>query len=470
MQRAGFYWNAIHKNWVTATLKTAMRLRQYADKTAENELNRALLKYEPWPHRLTYPHGLTPKPFQLEDALFSLARNRSYLALDPGLGKTIIAALIRWALADCNAAYICPPFLQKTVAYEFDKWCYGIPISIFPDSKITRKEVISELTRLADRRDGSGNVLFIDEAHRFKNESALRTKALFEEIVPSFSRVVFLSGTPMPNRPIELYSILSSCAPETIDFMDRTTFGKRYCAGYFDGYGWDFKGASNMAELGRRVKEKFMRRRKKADVLKELPPKTEELLLLGDNLTPKVAAIERDVLTKFSPEDLMGHLAPNDHLTTYRRELGKLKAPIAVKHIKDHLRNTDENLLIFAIHKEVVAILEHGLKEFKPLVITGKVPTSKRNDLVNLYQSDSTRRLFIGNIDACGVGFTLTKATRVQFVEFAWSPSANDQASDRTHRIGQTDNVLVQYMVFKNSVDRVVLETILRKKQNIKHI
>lgn len=465
--RAGFYWDSVHKQWVTKDIKAAMRLRQYADKEAKKELNRLLLVKTPWPHRLTWPKGLTPKNYQIEDVLFALSLNRCYLALDPGLGKTIEAAMIRWALSDHHAVYICPPFLVETVKYEFDKWCYGIPISIYPDSKISRKEVINELKGARN----NPSVLFVDEAHRFKNENAQRSKALFREIASIFNRVVLLSGTPMPNRPLELFSVLSHFAPETIDFMNAFEYGRKYCGGYINDYGkWDFRGASNMAELGKRVKEVFMRRRKKKDVLKELPPITEELLILDGGLTKNVGALEASIIRNAGGEDKLSHIAENDQLATYLRELGKLKAPAAVKYLKEFLEDTEESILIFAIHREVIAILEKGLAKFKPIVISGKVPTSKRFDLVKKFQSDNTRKVFIGNIQASGVGFTLTKATRVIFVEFDWVPGNNEQARDRAHRIGQNEKVLVQYMVFKDSIDRKKIETVLRKNQNIKHI
>jgi SWI/SNF-related matrix-associated actin-dependent regulator 1 of chromatin subfamily A len=316
--------------------------------------------------------------------------------------------------------------------------------------------------------------LFIDEAHRFKNDTAGRTKVIFgdkkkEGIAKWFDRVYYLSGTPMPNRPMELYPVLSNSAPETIDFMDRFKYGIKYCAGHKNEFGWDFSGASDVTELASKVIGKFMIRMRKDEVLKELPPKTEELVLIGDNLTPKLAEIDSKILKTFSPQDLMnGRLGDGEelHLMTYRKELGIHKAPLAGKYIESLLEDTDENILVFAIHKDVIYHLQTCLEKYNPLVITGDTAMKVRHDVVQRFQDASGgHRLFIGNIQAAGTGLTLTKASRVVFAEFSWVPADNDQASDRAHRIGQRDNVFVQYLVFQNSIDRTVIETILRKKK-----
>jgi SWI/SNF-related matrix-associated actin-dependent regulator 1 of chromatin subfamily A len=166
----------------------------------------------------------------------------------------------------------------------------------------------------------------------------------------------------------------------------------------------------------------------------------------------------------------MGYLAPNNHVATYRKELGMAKLPHAVTIIKSILEETDESILVFAIHREVTRGLVEALEKYSPLGISGDTPVDRRQEIVREFQENPKRRLFVGNVQAAGVGFTLTKATRVLFVEASWTPADNDQASDRAHRVGQTDNVYVQYLVFKNSIDRSVMETIFSKKRVTAHI
>lgn len=495
IRQAGFKWSGARNKWTTTSHQAAARLRAYADPSARNELTRVMIVNEPWSGPLPFPRGLNPYGFQLNPSVrFALNRNRSYLALDPGLGKTVIAAIVRNARGG-SAVYIAPPFLTRNVEAEFRKWSTTkdlkivrydtkeAPIErpnilIIPDTLIHREGVREEIADLIARDwDFLPAQLFVDEAHRYKNFSARRTQALLgledEQgggIVHQFEHVTYLSGTPMPNgRPMELFPILSKSAPETIDFRTKHKYGMYFCGGYWDGYDYDFSGASHMDELERNVKGKFMLRLKKKDVLKSLPPKVEELVIIG-NRPAKLIRMESKILAACSPTDLVAGKVSSEHVSTYRRELGKIKVKPAVDFLRSLLEDSQESLLVFAYHTDVIAELSRRLAKYSPLVITGKTPQGERHRLVKKFQTNKGRSLLIGNYQACGVGVTLTRATRVVFVEFSFVPSDNDQASDRAHRIGQRDSVLVQYLIYENSIDRKVMEINFKKKRTINYI
>src|SRR5690606_2061920 len=299
-----------------------------------------------------------------------------------------------------------------------------------------------------------------------------RSDALYYGILPLFKndKVIFMSGTPMPNsRPIELWPVLQHAAYDVFG-LNRFSYGLKYCGGYRDSFGWKFDGFTNKNEFKARIFKDFMLRQKKS--LLKLPPKIEGLLTVGDNMPPVVSKIEKKILEHYSPEDLIeGKIAAqvgesNLHLATYLRLLGEYKVKYVIPYIQSLLEETKENILVFAIHKDAVKRLEENLTDYKPIVITGDVSKDKRQQLVDTFQKDKTRRVFIGNIQACGVGFTLTKATRVIFVEFSWVDGENTQASDRAHRIGQDRSVLVQYVVLKDSFDRKRMEVLLKKRGN----
>lgn len=450
---AGFRWHPGDKRWYTPTYTVAARLREHFDESARIELHRKLLTVTPWSGDVPFPPTETPLQFQLDAVRFALERNRSYLALDPGLGKTICAAIISNALK-LPAVYICPPFLLKNVDAEMKRWCTGKMPIVFPD------------TQLENFHSTTNKLLFVDEAHRFKNDASQRTKFLFNKILPLFDKVVFLSGTPMPNRPIELFPVLSHAAPETIDNMSKFEFGRKYCAGYKGKWGWDFSGASNVKELAAQVMGKFMLRLKKEDVLKELPPKTHEMVFLSGDLPPSVTEFDKKILGENSGEDVMKAALGEDHIASYRRELGLAKVPHAVEYLDFILESTDESVLVFAIHKDVIHQMAHALRKYTPFIITGEVKTDYRQDIANAFQNGKSRVLLL-NIQAGGIGFNLTRANRVVFVEFSWVPGENDQASDRAHRIGQKDNVLCQYLVYRDSIDAKVLESNFRKRKTI---
>lgn len=493
----GFKWDDVNKQWYTLSPDVASRLEDYLDESAKTQINRFRIRVTPFTGSLAVPKGLKLYDFQETTVRFCIERSRSYAALDPGLGKTPIAAVVLATLNELKqtaAIYICPPFLTRNTEAEFLKWAPQLKTVIYdhyrkvaqcliiPDSIITRTEVvkiINDFTNFCKEMELE-TLLIVDEAHRFKNDTAQRTRALFGGNPPykgfsqRFSRNLFLSGTPMPNRPIELFSVLSAAAPETIGYMTKFQYAKRYCGAYKNHFGWDYTGATNVDELSKKINGSFMLRYRKSEVLKELPPKTETIVLFDDDMSPRSSAMASKILNEFSPDDLMeekirdilekeeGELL---YLATYRRQLGLEKIPASVKYLKYILENTEEAILIFAIHKEVIARLEKELYEYDPLVITGDTAMKRRNDIVKIFQESEKHRVFIGNIQAAGTGFTLTKASRVIFPEFSWVPADNEQASDRAHRIGQKGNVLVEYLVYRNSVDKVVIETILAKKK-----
>lgn len=394
-----------------------------------------------------------------------LKKQAKYYAADPGLGKTIVAAWLAKKIRK-PFVYICPPFLVANTHAEFEKWSPRTRLHVIPDSMLAKKKTFKEFLDVFE----DDSYLVVDEAHRFKNEKAKRSNALLTRIVPRFkNRVVYLSGTPMPNsRPKELWPILKASAPDIFGdyFFD---FAVKYCDAFRGPFGWNFDGFSNRAEFKARLTKSFMLRQKKA--LLNLPPKIEGLLTVGSGIPPVISALEKKILAHYSPQDLIqGRIAAKHgkselHLMTYMRLLGEYKLKYVLPYIESILEETKENLLLFAVHTEVIAKLTYALAEYEPLVITGKTKMKDRQPLVKKFQESKKHRVFIGNINACGTGFTLTKATRVLFIEFSWVDGDNSQASDRAHRIGQNNSVFAQYVVLKDSFDRKRMEVLLRKRQ-----
>lgn len=471
-KRAGFAF--INHQWVTPSPQVAARLREYADERAENQFQTLFLHESPWSGRIRYPESETVKPFQFDAAKFSLARNRSYLAIDPGGGKTIISNLILNSLGRHPVVISVPPSLQANWEYELSKWStWGKGLSdilIVPDSVIVdplgfREKLYNRIERMTAI---GGATLIIDEAHRFKSFDAQRTEAMLgaRGLWRRFDRIILLSGTPMPNhRPMELFPILNRLAPETIGFRNFFSFGTRYCEAYKDRFGWHFDGAINVDELEKNVLGRFMLRIKSDLWIKD---PAEEVVMLAHNAPSKVMALEKKVIRQHSPTDVMKHLASNGSVSTYRRMLGLAKVPLVISFVRELLDGSNESILLFAEHIEVVEKLRVGLKKFNPVVLTGQTSPDPRvrQGLVDKFQTDKSVRVFIGNTKAAGVGFNLTKASRVGLVEPSWVPAENKQAYGRANRIGQKRDVLVQYFCFTNSLDRTIIETNLRKKKS----
>lgn len=425
-----------------------------------------------------WPKGLAPFDFQLKSVEFASSRPKdlphTYLALDPGLGKTIVARILLNRLARrqvLRCYFVTPPFLAANVKAEFDKWGTSkVELHVIADTALANEERVTELLWdicLSNER----SILIVDEAHRFKNEKSKRSRGLFRLARP-FRRIVFLSGTPLPNsRPIELWPIVSRYAPSLFG-RNFFQFAKRYCGAHKTFFGWKFDGFSNKAEFKRRLFDSgFMLRLRKKDCI-NLPPKVESILTVGAKMPAVVSKLEREILKRYTVEDLVqGRIARREkkdalHLAEYLRLLGTYKLKYTIPVIEALLEETNECLILFAQHKDVIAKLQRHFRKYKPCVITGETPKRKRQKVVDLFQSKSGPRLFIGNIEACGIGFTLTRATQVIMVEFSWRDGDNVQATDRAHRIGQTRSVLVRYVVLAGSVDAKRLTVVLNKRHD----
>lgn len=426
--------------------------------------------------RVPVPRGLAPLPHQRAPLRFILSREHSYLWADMGTGKTPIACMAINALSmrgPLDVIYTCPPELALTVKDELEKWCRPGRFRIFDadEGDFSGEELIriavardSVLHKARARFGARPGLAIIDEAHRFKNLDTGRTAELFP-LIEGRKYTLFLSGTAVPNGDAtEIFPAVYSTAPDLIDYQDYRSFAARFCFAKPGFRGMKFFGIRNPANFWGRLAPFVFRLEKKG---LGLPERIESLLIVGEGLPDTLAGMDRAILAKHSPEDLIRNQigGENTPVATYRRLLGSLKARAALPAIRAAER--EGPLLVFAYHREVVRELRERLRDLNPVVIDGEVKPKSRKELVREYQENPKRKLFIGNYRACGVGFTLTKANRVIFVEFDWVPGANDQAADRAHRVGQTRDVSIQYVVFKNSVDRSVVETLFRKRKFI---
>jgi SWI/SNF-related matrix-associated actin-dependent regulator 1 of chromatin subfamily A len=129
-----------------------------------------------------------------------------------------------------------------------------------------------------------------------------------------------------------------------------------------------------------------------------------------------------------------------------------------------------DKILIFAHHRDVIEALTVGLKDFGAKNIMGGTPMDERQKIIDEFQNDFGIKTLILSIEAAGVGITLTAASYVIFAEFSYVPGVNEQAVDRTHRIGQTRGVITEYLTHEKSLDERILKKLLDKKKIIEDI
>uniref|UniRef100_A0A673CDI1 SWI/SNF-related matrix-associated actin-dependent regulator of chromatin subfamily A-like protein 1 n=1 Tax=Sphaeramia orbicularis TaxID=375764 RepID=A0A673CDI1_9TELE len=395
-------------------------------------------------------------PFQREGVNFAVSKQgRLLLADDMGLGKTVqaicIAAFYRdeWPLL-----VVAPSSVRFTWAEAFRRW---LP-SLSPDSinvVVKAKDnlraglvnIISyDLLSRTEKQQQPGNpfkVLIMDESHFLKNIKTARCKAALP-LLKAAKRVILLSGTPAMSRPAELYTQILAVRPTLFPrFHD---FGIRYCDAKQMTWGWDYSGSSNLGELKLLLEECLMLRRLKSDVLSQLPAKQRKVVTItidGINTRTKAA------LSAAAKELAKGHQEKEALLVFYNYTAE------AKEYITDMLECGREKFLVFAHHKLVLDHItrELGKKNVSYIRIDGATPSAERQQLCEKFQYSTKAHVAVLSITAANMGLTLHSADLVIFAELFWNPGVLIQAEDRVHRIGQTCNVNIHYLVAKGTAD-----------------
>ncbi len=442
-------------------------------------------------------------PYQLEAVKFTLKNGGNVLLThEMGLGKTAIA--LSWLRLNPRKApviVLCPQSLK----FNWVKECS----MFYPELTEDKIEVISGRTLYElDRKKKlfiinfdliawwaeylqehiKPKVLVIDEIHYINNPQAKRSKSVLKYL-GDVKHIIGLSGTPIKSRPIEFFTSLQLVDYENIraQLNDETgkvitgpvllsSYARRYCGRKRStwGKGWDDRGATNTKELHDKLKNRIMLRRKKAEVQKDLPDKIKSSVYVEISNRKKYNEAEQDLLGYIEREygTKRKNRAANAQMFvkfSYLRQLvaeGKVKN--STEWIKTFLDTTpDKKLVVFGIHKKVISELTSAFKESLYVLLVGGMSAKQKNESVERFQNDPDTRLFFGNIQAAGVGITLTASDCVLFVELPWTPGELDQAGDRCHRIGQKNTVNIYHLIGRNTIDGKLISILDQKAEVI---
>jgi SNF2 family DNA or RNA helicase len=309
-------------------------------------------------------------------------------------------------------------------------------------------------------------VLVIDECHLIKNGKAKRTKATIA-LGKAVPHVIALSGTPVINRPIEVYNALRLVNPTLFpNFWD---FAQKYCGARHNGFGWDFRGASNTEELHKILSTTVMIRRLKSEVLQDLPDKIRTSLPFEISNLSEYQEAEANftewLLQERGEESV--EKASRANMLVKIEALKQLAVKGELSQALEWVENfieTDGKLVVFAVHREVVDTLYSKFKDVA-VKVDGSVSGEDRDKAVQEFQNNDKIRLFVGNIKAAGVGLTLTAASSVAFLELPWTPGELDQAEDRVHRIGQRESVNIYYLLANGTIEEKIASMLDRKRR-----
>jgi SWI/SNF-related matrix-associated actin-dependent regulator 1 of chromatin subfamily A len=424
---------------------------------------------------------MTPRNYQKQGAVFLASRDRALLADEMGLGKTAQALLALRLLQPLGGRtlIVCPASLRLNWAAEIRMWSPGTTYLIALDCVSMSADVVIVSYNLLQRlytklRPEMWGVVICDEAHFMQTLDSQRTIGVRGGWGRSPIRCMrkwALTGTPLQNRPINLYPILKWLEA---DFAQKEFFfGERYCGGEKE----NFRGATNIPELNEKLKT-IMLRRTKEEVLGELPPKIRQVIELemGEEgveairnektiwgeLHPLRPSYEELVAQLQKPEFNVGAL-DKGVIARLRRNTGMAKIKAGTAFIKDALESNDK-IVVFAHHRDVLEGIAAQFEETSYVMFHGGMNAKDKNDSVDWFQRRPSCRLFFGNIEAAGVGITLTAASLVIFVEQDWTPGKNEQALDRCHRIGQKDVVIGQFLVLNGSLDAHIARRNIEKQ------
>ncbi|KAM4608367.1 SWI/SNF-related matrix-associated actin-dependent regulator of chromatin subfamily A-like protein 1 [Polymixia lowei] len=416
-------------------------------------------------------------PFQREGVNFAVSKEgRLLLADDMGLGKTVQAICIAaYYMKEWPLLVVAPSSVRFTWAEAFRRWLPSVgpdSINVVVKAKDNLRSglvnIISYdlLSRMGKQQPAHPfNVLIMDESHFLKNMKTARCKAALP-LLKAAKRVILLSGTPAMSRPSELYTQILAVRPTL--FPRFHEFGVRYCDAKQLTWGWDYSGSSNLGELKLLLEECLMLRRLKSDVLSQLPAKQRKVVTVtidGVNTRTKAA------LSAAAKELARGHpnkMKEKEALLIFYNHTAEAKTQAIMEYILDMLECGREKFLVFAHHKMVLDNItdELGKKDISYIRIDGSTPSAERQQLCETFQYSAKSCVAVLSITAANMGLTLHSANLVVFAELFWNPGILTQAEDRVHRIGQTSNVDIHYLVAKGTADDY-LWPMIQEKMNV---
>ena len=334
--------------------------------------------------------------------------------------------------------------------------------------KSTRKDVIEECLKNSPLFLNKFDCVIIDEAQKLSNNSSNRYKVIDDFLKRAKPNYVFLlTGTPLTNKPINLYYILKLIdAPITRDYR---YFIKRYC----DAKTFRLKtgkevttinGASNLEELREKIKHLYIRR-----LLTEMTDMVDKNIITK---TYDLTESQRVEYERLWQEYLDAQIEQGNEDSEQYRQLveGILVRQYLAKQMVDNTIKLVDSMLeeggkviIVCTFAEEIAMFKNYYKK-KCVVYDGKMTAKAKDKAEQAFNNDKNIRVFIGQILAAGVGLNLVVANKMVFNSYSWVAADNAQIEDRIYRLTQKNDVTCVYQLFNDSMSKHMYDTVIGKK------
>jgi len=495
----------VNKNEITIARWLAINEQQTA---IEDQVLKGIIKNEWWQRWQQWQVGkervypvpssvnVTLRPYQQKGyewmMLLAEAGAGGCLADDMGLGKTIQAICFLASQSEKNPRakhiIVCPSSLIYNWQQELEKFAPSITSVVYHGNQRKAEQLQQEnvkviITTYGTLRADAENLLsqpygvaIIDESHNIKNPSAQITRA-----VSSIQATICmaLSGTPVVNNTFDLYSQLNVVLPGM--FGSREFFKREY-ADAIDRFGDEEK-----IQALKKLTAPFILRRTKEQVAADLPEKTETVLWcdmpapqreLYENIKDQVrSSLFLDIKTQGFAKSKLAVIQAilklrqicNSPLLLPENErtcVDSVKTDVLIEELKNIL--PDHKALVFSQFSTMLDLLaaecdKQGIAYYH---FDGQTPPARRTEMVNAFQQENNKvHLFLISLKAGNTGLTLTAADYVFLFDPWWNTAVQQQAIDRTHRIGQTKNVFAYKMICKDTIEEKIIRLQQKKKQ-----
>ena len=433
-------------------------------------------------------------PFQKADLEYALRRKNTLVGDQPGLGKTPIAICYANEIGAKRVLVICPASIRIQWVNKIREWStMPYPMIVHPilhsrhgvhpeanwtvvSYELARTEAIGNALA-----KGRYDVIIIDEAHYLKTIDSRRTRAVFgggenrtfEPLASRAENILALTGTPLPNRPREAYTLARSLCFDSIDWASEEHFNSRFNPSIRGERVDPVSGRTIIfndertgrhSELQNRLRGNFMVRHLKREVMPQLKMPVYDIIQLEET-GPVKQALEAERLLDIDPEALEGaDMTALGHIAVVRRMMGIALAPQIASYVDMIINGGEEKLVLFCWHIEVANMLEKALHKHGVIRVSGVADKSRK---VQEFIRNPAKHIILGNTLTLGTGTDGLQevCSHAILAEPDWVNGNNEQAFDRLDRGGQTRTVQGDIMVAPGSFAEKVLASALRKNQ-----